>query len=314
MTTNNNSKATTIFIATLIIVLFYYIQKDVRQQTTAIMQEHHKVTQKPSQKSLPLCPMSKFEGGTFYSQYYEDYILSHILEGVPKGTFIDIGAAHPTHNNMTYFFYQKGWRGISIDPIPAFVKLYNEKRPGDLFINIGIANEESTLTFYHCGDDCELGTFDKAGAERHRQKGGVAFTEKKIPVQPISKVLKEHPQDHIHFANIDVEGWEKSVLQSFDFKKNRPEIFIVESTKPVSEETNYELWESLLKDNGYMFAMTDYLNRYYLDLSSVNLTKYLQRMSFIDMCVRQSKIGTNIRPTSWGTEIHPRSRPLKKPQ
>ena len=309
MTQTNNSKTTTIFVIALVAALLYYIQKDVRQQTTAIIQEYNKTTKPTPRNALPLCPKSKYEGGTFFSQYYEDYILAHIFRDVPKGVFIDIGAAHPTHNNMTYHFYKKGWRGISIDPIPAFVKKYNEKRPGDLFVNIGISDEESTLTFYHCGDDCELGTFDQEGAKRHTEKGGVVFSEKLIPVKTIAQVLTEHPKKHIHFANVDVEGWEQNVLQSFDFKKNRPEIFVIESTKPVSEETNYEIWESHLTQNGYLFAMTDYLNRYYLDLSSKNLKKYLQRFSYIDMCVRQSKIGTNIRPTSWGTDLIPRPQP-----
>jgi len=303
MTDANNSKTTTLFVVALVTALLYYIQKDVRHQTTAIIKAHNLFTQPHTQTSLPLCPQSKYEGGVFFSQYYEDYILSHIFKDVPQGVYIDIGAAHPTHNNTTYHFYKNGWRGISIDPIPAFINMYKNKRPGDLFINIGISDEESTLTFYHCGDDCELGTFDKKGAKRHEEKGGVVFTKKSIPVKTITQVLIEHPQKHLHFANVDVEGWEKNVLKSFDFNKNRPEIFVIESTKPISEETNYEHWESYLTQNGYLFAMTDYLNRYYIDLSSKNLKKYLQRFSFIDMCVRQSKIGTNIRPTSWGTDL-----------
>ena len=300
---NSHSKTTTGLVAVLMIVLFYYLQKDVERQIDKLILEQETTGSAYANQPLPPCPKSKYEGGTFHSQYYEDYILSYVFNDVTKGVFLDIGAAHPTRNNMTYLFYQKGWRGISIDPIPAYQKLYDEKRSGDLFINIGVSETESTLTFFHCGHQCELGTFDKEIAEFHKQNGGIHFNEMQIPVRPISQVLKAHPKKHIHFANVDVEGWEQSVLKSFDFKNQRPEIFVIESTKPKSEAPNFKNWEPTLISNGYMFAMTDYLNRYYVDLSSPNLTSYLQRLNYIDMCVRHSKIEKNTRPTSWDTDL-----------
>jgi len=53
-----------------------------------------------------------------YSQYGEDLILWDYFKGKPDGLFVEIGANHPTALNNTWFFEQRGWRGILIEPLP----------------------------------------------------------------------------------------------------------------------------------------------------------------------------------------------------
>jgi FkbM family methyltransferase len=288
----------------LVCTIFYYVQKDVRQQIREI--ETSYATQKeapvPNQSTEPSieCPRSKFEGAGYFSQYYEDYILDFVFSDVSKGVYIDIGAAEPMNMSVTHKFYTQGWRGINIDPMPSYVDMYQKERPDDLFLNVGISNEESSLTFYDCGNGCGFSTFDKKGFETISNSIGLIFMERKVPVITMKKVLSTYPQEHIDFVNIDVEGWEKQVLESFDFSLAKPEVFILESTVPNTEIPNYHNWENILLDQGYVLAMTDFLNRYYINSRSNSLIKYLRRFSYIDMCVRQSKIGNDVYPTSVG--------------
>jgi hypothetical protein len=47
------------------------------------------------------CAPSKFEGGSFHGEYYEDYVLSSVLDGVASGTYVDVGANHPIEYSVT---------------------------------------------------------------------------------------------------------------------------------------------------------------------------------------------------------------------
>ena len=125
----------------LVCALAYYVQKDVKHQITEIKAEA--ITQQsiaPQENQTAgiqiVCPRSKYEGEIYYSQYYEDFILNYVFADRTKGTYIDIGAADPTHWNMAHLFYEKGWRGINIDPMPSYAEIYKEKRPEDLFLNL----------------------------------------------------------------------------------------------------------------------------------------------------------------------------------
>jgi len=298
----------------IVCALLFYVQKDVRAQIQKIEaervaeQQQAQTSQKPTEQARSgiECPRSKFEGAGYYSQYYEDYILDFVFSDVAKGTYIDVGAAAPKEMSLTHKFYMRGWRGINIDPMPAYVEMYKRERPDDLFLNLGISNEEGTLTFYDCGADCGYSTFDTENLETIKKETALTFVERKVPVITMKTVLQEHPQNRVDFVNIDVEGWEKQVLESFDFSLTRPEVFVVESAIPNTEIPNHESWESILLEEGYMLAMTDFLNRYYINSKSPSLVNYLRRFSYVDMCVRQSKIGNDVYPTTVGTLMHQR--------
>ena len=69
----------------------------------------------------------------------------------------------------------------------------------------------------------------------------------------------------INFCKVDVEGEEKNVLLGNDFENYRPEVFCIESTKPGTMISCYELWEEILLINNYLFAFKYSKNRYYTD-------------------------------------------------
>lgn len=54
-----------------------------------------------------------------YAQNYEDVMLHRALKGVEKGFYIDVGANDPVQYSVTKAFYERGWRGINIEPIDA---------------------------------------------------------------------------------------------------------------------------------------------------------------------------------------------------
>jgi len=67
-----------------------------------------------------------------YSQNLEDYHLSLAFAGQATGTYIDVGAGHPIADNVSFWFYERGWQGIVVEPQPELVALYQRLRPRDL--------------------------------------------------------------------------------------------------------------------------------------------------------------------------------------
>ena len=74
-----------------------------------------------------------------YSQCGEDIIVDYIfnLRGITYPTYIDIGANDPYYLSNTALFYDKGCRGINIEPNPAMVESFGKSRPADINLNIG---------------------------------------------------------------------------------------------------------------------------------------------------------------------------------
>ena len=70
-------------------------------------------------------------GPTYYSQYYEDYILAYVFKDHEHGFYVDVGANDPIVHSVTKHFYQLGWRGINVEPHPEkYGRLCRDRRLG----------------------------------------------------------------------------------------------------------------------------------------------------------------------------------------
>src|SRR3981189_332807 len=66
-----------------------------------------------------------------YSQNLEDYHPSLAFAGQTTGTYIDVGAGHPIADNVSFWFYERGWHGIVVEPQPELAALYQRLHPRD---------------------------------------------------------------------------------------------------------------------------------------------------------------------------------------
>jgi FkbM family methyltransferase len=225
---------------------------------------------------------------TYYAQFYEDYILGYVFKDQKSGFYVDVGANDPDESSVTKYFYLAGWRGINIEPIPELVEKLNKARPEDTNKGEAISDRPGQLTFYKGVKASGLSTLSPKIAAAHRAKG-FEFTTIRIPVTTLNAVLDEHAKDRpeITFMNVDVEGFEKQVLSGIDFKRYHPRVIMAESTAPLTEVATHQVWESILIGNGYIFAMDDGLNRYYVHGSEESL---LPKFVEADFCVRRDKL------------------------
>jgi FkbM family methyltransferase len=220
-----------------------------------------------------------------------------VFKDQKTGFYVDVGANDPDRNSVTKYFYLAGWRGINIEPIPAFLQKLNQSRPEDTNEGVAISDKPGYLTLYKGTMDNRvnasgLSTLDPEIAASHRAKG-FEFTEIKVPVTTLNAVLDEHAKNkpEITFLNVDVEGLEKQVLSSIDFTRYHPRVVMAEATAPLTEKATYQTWESILIDNGYIFAMYDGLNRYYVHSSQESL---LPKFIEVNFCVERDKLDKRV--------------------
>lgn len=208
-----------------------------------------------------------------YAQNYEDVVLWRALQHVTEGFYVDCGAYHPRSESVTKAFYDRGWRGINIEAVPALLDEFIANRPRD--INLAVAlSDSSNGTDFHEFIDTGLSTMMPDIARSHVD-AGFPVRSLKIPTRRLSDVLQEAAPNEIHFLKIDVEGAEYLVLGGTDFSRFRPWIVLVEATKPLTSESSSSDWESILLDCDYQFAYFDGLNRFYVAREHADLAAKL---------------------------------------
>jgi FkbM family methyltransferase len=198
-----------------------------------------------------------------YAQNFEDVLLWRALGHVKDGFYIDVGANDPVDHSVTKAFYDAGWSGINIEPLPQFHQAFLDQRPRDTSLAIAAGAREDSLTLYDIPAVNGWASPDPDVAAAHRAHG-FEVAELSVPMRTLAAVCAEHVAGDIHFLKIDVEGFEAEVLRGMDFSRWRPWVLVIEATMPDSRVTNYQAWEELVTGQRYRFAWFDGLNRYYV--------------------------------------------------
>ena len=206
-----------------------------------------------------------------FSSDGEDYILQKIFSKLKNGYYIDIGSHHPILHSNTFLFYLNGWRGVCVDPLPNLIKKYKIFRGEDIFIPAGFAekNLKNKLTFYHYAKTPDNSTFDKERVIELKNKfSRVPSEEIQVDLVNINDVMtsfsKINPSSEIHLLNLDVEGFEEKILESFFLNKIFPWVVCVEDLGFLADELNKSMIDSLMKKNGYKLGMKTFLSSVYI--------------------------------------------------
>jgi len=200
-----------------------------------------------------------------YTRNFEDVILQRVFSEVVQGSYLDVGASSPVLDSNTYALYEKGWRGVAIEPIPDYKDSWEKYRPHDILINsaVGSSKKNLTLHIYDQAPQCSSASKD---VQIHLESAGLQKT-RTLTVSVLSLddlVNKYFLQKVLHLLSIDVEGMEKEVLQSLDLRVNRPWVVILEATLPGTSKPTHHAWEPYLLNNGYLLTYFDGVNRFYL--------------------------------------------------
>lgn len=198
-----------------------------------------------------------------YAQNAEDVMLWRVLRNVAEGFYIDVGANDPVEDSVTKAFYDRGWHGINIEPVPRHYHDLVEQRPNDINLHLVAAAQPGSFTLFEIETMRGWGTLDPAMAEQYRQQGYVV-AEISVMGRTLAEICQEHVRGEVHFLKIDVEGAEEQVLRGMNFRRWRPWIVIAEAKQPTGQGLITAAWESLLLEQGYAAIYCDGINTFYL--------------------------------------------------
>jgi len=203
-----------------------------------------------------------------YAQDGEDVLLRRAFPDDRVGSYVDVGANDPVSDSVTKHFYDRGWRGVNVEPIPGLFGRLRDARPRDINLNLGLSDREGRLPFYESPELPGWSTFSAELAASYRDRR-MEFREHSIPVTTLARVCDEHVCGPIDFLKVDVEGFEREVLAGGDWTRWRPRIVVVEDAWP-------ERWEHLLLDAGYLLARRSRMNRFYARVEDKHLAEALR--------------------------------------
>lgn len=217
-----------------------------------------------------------------YAQNREDLIIQGFFDNDETGFYVDVGAEAPTDLSVTKIFYDRGWRGINIEPIKKLHSLLLEERPRDINLNIGISDKEGTLLFREY-EGTGYSTFSNDMKEEHKnddEKYVKKYHDYEVEVRTLSSVLADHGNPKISFMKIDVEGLEYEVLSGNDWESDRPEVICIEANHVMRG------WREILKKNDYGKVFFDGLNEYYAD----KRTKRAEKFNYVEAIIYKEPI------------------------
>jgi FkbM family methyltransferase len=211
------------------------------------------------------------EGIVSYAQNYEDVMLWRALWWVKGGFYIDVGAWDPVVDSVSKAFYEHGWRGIDVEPLPEYAEALRNDRPENIVIKAIVSSLPGKKQFYHIRDT-GLSTCIDHYADKYREDGW-RIEEIDVSCITLAEIFDKTDACEIHWLKIDAEGMESDVIESWGEHCARPWILIIEATKPCSQILSTTEWEKMIHARGYQFIYFDGLNRFYVHNSHAELAQ-----------------------------------------
>jgi FkbM family methyltransferase len=192
------------------------------------------------------------------AQAGEDAMIAELFPE-PIGCYVDVGAGDPISCSNTFRLWERGWRGLLIEPRKDAVFDLCARRPGDYVYPVAASNQD--------------------GWSRMRIQGSVSSmqadwnideqTKSFCQTETLRSILARFPaiRDTCQLCSIDVEGHERQVLEGIDWDTFHPKAFVIEYViygvaAPQSDISAQ--WEPILLQRGYHLWRTTSLNKIYL--------------------------------------------------
>jgi FkbM family methyltransferase len=214
-----------------------------------------------------------------HAQNGEDVVLWRVLGDVGPGRYVEVGANDPTELSITRAFYDRGWSGLTVDPVEEYAARHRAERPRDVQAQVAVTDADVEEVVLNEIPGTGLSTLDDDVAARHAADGRGA-TRHAVPARRLDALLDAQGWEgaDIHFLVVDVEGAEAQVLRSVDLRRWRPWVLVIESTAPLGTAQTHGEWEPEVLASGYRFCLFDGLSRYYV--AEEHADRLAERLSY----------------------------------
>jgi FkbM family methyltransferase len=203
-----------------------------------------------------------------YSQNFEDIRLWRAFKDVEKGRYLDIGTYEPNDDSVSRLFYDRGWRGVHVEPTPHYAAAMRVARPDERVIEAAVSSSTVPMTFFEI-PNTGLSTGLPEIAQLH-EKAGWSYREILVPTITLASLFDFMGPEPVHWLKIDVEGMEADVISSWGEHPARPLALVIEATKPSTQEQTHQAWHAKVTSRGYREVLFDGLSRYFIHKSEAH--------------------------------------------
>ena len=164
--------------------------------------------------SKPLSPKNRTDAPKqliSYAQNFEDVMLE-ALGHIKNGSYIDIGAHDPVIDSVSLVFYERGWRGIHVDPALTCVERLKAAREDETTIHAAVDKTPGIVvhSFQNSGRELGISCVNETLANSHAEHGH-SYETLTVPAITIDSILDHSTSEDIHWLKIDIEGHVKHV-------------------------------------------------------------------------------------------------------
>jgi FkbM family methyltransferase len=182
-----------------------------------------------------------------YCQFNEEQIIQEYFGQDYIGVCLEIGSSDGIAGSNSFFFEQKGWKCLCIEPNFDYFEQCSKNRVLSLNYAVGsqnIDNVEFTIVRLNNGNESAISSLslDDKLFDMHKE-----YNPQKIKtfvnVRTLDYILENDVEnfENIDFISIDTEGTELDVLKGFDIEKWKPKMLLIENNYNDSLIENYLL-------------------------------------------------------------------------
>lgn len=189
-----------------------------------------------------------------WSQRGEDLALTSIFNPNMIGTYIDVGAHHPSRFSTTRALYERGWSGINVEANPDLMDEFTIQRPRDKNLNYAVGKSD----YYELQvfDEPALSTYVNDWTERFLSEGATLRKSVRVPGISLRSLFDQYfPDQGPDLLCIDAEGSDFEVLLSLDLpeldQNRRPFALLLETVPPIKHSLQTDSVKYAMK-NGYI--------------------------------------------------------------
>ncbi len=216
--------------------------------------------------------LSKLANDLFYRVYrpewrtFDALVTKHSADS-SSFFFVQIGANDGvTHDFLHRYIQTYRWRGILVEPVPAYCDLlraHYQGVPAVVIEQSAISTSDGSQTLYRIDDPAaELPAWSKGLASLHldvikKHRWVIPDLEDAIVSEPVrcitlATLLRKHQVEKIDLLSVDTEGHDFEVIKQIDFARFKPRMIIYEH-KHLRRETRRHC-ENLLEAQGYQLT------------------------------------------------------------
>lgn len=185
---------------------------------------------------------------------HEQALVRNYFGSATHGVFVDVGANDPIVDSQSFHLEQLGWRGLLIEPLPAYCELLRRHRQSRV-IECACSSPENDGKFL---------PINVAGVYSSLEPTLIAVGAKiqtvaQVQVRTLDSLLQDNAiAPGFELLSIDVEGHEMEVFKGIDLRFWRPRLVLLED-----HVTGHQKHQHMQRQ-GYQLLLRTGLNSWYV--------------------------------------------------